>query len=88
MATRIVCVDKNAHDHIPREIADTGQFAAFGEAVEIDDGALAELLLEQEEVWARPTTNAAKEAMAEAAKRAKAAAATDKADDTDKEPVE
>lgn len=59
MATRIVNVDPT---HATREIADTGQSVAFGEEVEIEDNELAESLLEQSTVWARPTTKAAKKA--------------------------
>lgn len=59
MATRIVNVDPTRQ---PRTIADTGQTAAFGEEIEIEDAELAERLLEQSEVWARPTSKAAKTA--------------------------
>ena len=45
-----------------REIAATGQYVKFGEEVEIEDSDLAKSLLEQENVWARPTTKAAKQA--------------------------
>lgn len=59
MATHIVNVCPTGQD---REIEATGQIVAFGDSVEIDDSGLAESLLEQVEVWARPTTNAAKAA--------------------------
>lgn len=48
-----------------REIGDTGQIVAHGEEVEVDDSALAERLLEQTTVWARPATKAAKAAAKE-----------------------
>ena len=50
-----------------REIADTGQVVAYGAEVEVSEE-LGTRLLEQEDVWARPTTNAAKAAV-KAAKR-------------------
>lgn len=64
---KIVCVDPNAHAHNPR-VLESGQSAAFGEEIEVDSD-LADSLLEQEQVWAKPTTNAAKDA-AKQAKRA------------------
>lgn len=60
MATRIVYTG-------PSEgvtIADTGQYAAKGDEVEVDTD-LAERLLEQD-VWARPTAKTAKQAEKEA----------------------
>ncbi|HEX8781153.1 MAG TPA: hypothetical protein VF728_08320 [Nocardioides sp.] len=59
MSVRIVNVDPT---RATREIADTGQVVAYGEEVEIEDSDLAERLLEQEQVWARPTTKSAKQA--------------------------
>jgi hypothetical protein len=59
MATHIVNICPTGQD---REIEATGQIVPFGESVEVDDAALAESLLEQVEVWARPTSNAAKAA--------------------------
>lgn len=64
MGTRIVLVDPVGGG---REIADTGQFVEFGEEVEIEDADVAAALLEQENVWARPTTKAAKKAEKEGA---------------------
>lgn len=65
---KIVCVDPNAHAHNPR-VLENGQSAAYGEEIDIDDAELAASLLEQEGVWAKPSTNAAKDA-AKHAKRA------------------
>lgn len=59
MGTHIVNICPTGQD---REIEATGQIVAFGDSVEIDDAELADSLLEQVEVWARPTTNAAKAA--------------------------
>lgn len=55
---KIVNIDPTGAD---REIADTGQIVAHGEEAEVDT-ALAERLLEQGDVWTRPTTKAAKAA--------------------------
>lgn len=60
MSVRIVCVDPNAAG-FPRVI-ETGQEAGFGEEIEVEDSELAERLLEQGDVWNRPTTKAAKAA--------------------------
>jgi hypothetical protein len=57
MGTRIVNVDPAG---ATRTIGDTGQTVAHGDEVEVDSD-LAERLLEQD-VWARPTTKAAKKA--------------------------
>jgi hypothetical protein len=46
------------------EIVATGQYAEFGEEIEVDDAALAESLIESG-LWARPTTKAAKAAAKE-----------------------
>ena len=51
-----------------REIADTGQVVAYGGEVEVSEE-LGVRLVEQEDVWARPTTNAAKAAIKAAAKQ-------------------
>lgn len=48
------------------EIAETGQLALPGKPIEVEDSELAERLLEQD-IWARPNTNAA----ADAARQAK-----------------
>ena len=56
--TRIVNIDPTG---AAREIIDTGDFVAHGESVEVPTE-LAERLLEQETVWARPTTKAARAA--------------------------
>jgi len=61
VSVRIVCVDPNAVAGFPRVI-ETGQEAEFGSEIEVDDSDLAERLLEQEAVWNRPTTKAAKAA--------------------------
>lgn len=58
---RIVNVDPTGASRV---IADTGQTVDHGDEVEVDD-ALAERLLEQSTVWARPTTKAAKAAAKE-----------------------
>lgn len=55
---RIVNIDPTGADRI---IADTGQNVPHGEEAEVD-GDLAERLLAQSDVWARPTTKAAKAA--------------------------
>lgn len=60
MAVRIVCIDPLATEGAVRTIGATGQEAAYGEEIEVDDSALAERLLEQESVWARPSKKAAK----------------------------
>jgi hypothetical protein len=62
MSVRIVCIDPNAVEAYPRVIAATGQVVVCGEEVEVDDADLAAALLEQDVVWARPTTKAAKAA--------------------------
>lgn len=59
MGTKITNIDATGSD---REIGDIGVVVPFGETVEIDDSDLAERLLKQETVWARPTTKAAKQA--------------------------
>ena len=64
MGTRIVLIDPVGGG---REIADTGQYVKYGEEVEIEDSDLAKSLLEQEDVWARPTAKAAKQAEKEGA---------------------
>lgn len=56
--TKIVLIDPLEGE---RTIAATGQTVAHGEEVEVDSE-LAESLLEQSDVWARPTTKAAKAA--------------------------
>lgn len=71
MAVRIVCVDPNARPEDPRVILATGQPAAYGEEIEVEDSDLAESLLLQEAVWARPTTKAAKAAEKDAKKGAR-----------------
>jgi len=43
-------------------VIETGQEAEFGEEIEVDDSDLADALLEQDTVWNRPTTKAAKAA--------------------------
>jgi hypothetical protein len=58
MGTRIVNVDPT---RATRVIGDTDQSVPFGEEVEVDSE-LAERLLEQDTVWARPTAKAAKQA--------------------------
>lgn len=65
MAVRIVCIDPNAVAGSARVIDATGQEAAFGDEIEVEDSDLAERLLEQSEVWARPTTKTAKAAKKE-----------------------
>lgn len=55
MAVRIVCVDPLAVEGATRTIGATGQEAAYGEEIEVEDSELAERLLEQEPVWARPS---------------------------------
>lgn len=67
MAVHIVCVDPLATEGAVRTIAATGQDAAYGDEIEIEDSELAERLLEQETVWARPTKKAAKAAEKEKA---------------------
>lgn len=62
---RIVCVDPNAHAHNPR-VLETGQSAAYGDELDIEDADMAASLLEQEGVWAKPTTKSAKQAEKEA----------------------
>ena len=64
MAVRIVCIDPNAVAGSVRVI-ETGQEAAFGDEFEVEDSDLAERLLEQTDVWARPTTKTAKAAKKE-----------------------
>jgi len=59
---RIVNVDPTGASRV---IADTGQTVDHGGEVDVDDAALAERLLEQSTVWARPTTKAAKAAAKE-----------------------
>lgn len=59
---RIVNVDPTG---ATRVIGDTGQTVAHGEEVEVGDAELAERLLEQKTIWARPTTKAAKAAIKE-----------------------
>lgn len=71
MAVRIVCVDPNSRQEDPRVILATGQSAAYGEEVEIEDSDLADSLLLQESVWARPTTKAAKDAVKDSKKGAR-----------------
>jgi hypothetical protein len=48
----------------PLEVVATGQYAEFGEEIDVDDAALAESLIESG-LWARPTTKAAKAAAKE-----------------------
>ena len=55
---RIVNIDPTGAD---RTIGVTGQTVAHGAEVEVDSE-LGERLLEQSDVWARPTTKAAKAA--------------------------
>ncbi len=62
MSVRIVCIDPNAVETAPRIIAITGQVAVCGDEIEVEDADLAAALLEQDVVWARPTTKAAKAA--------------------------
>lgn len=62
MSVRIVNVDPTQSD---REIAEIGVNVPFGGEVEVEKE-LADRLLEQENVWARPTTKAAKQAEKEA----------------------
>lgn len=66
-------------------IAEAGVWAELGEAVEVDSG-LAERLLEQDK-WARPNTNEAKEAAALGARLRKARAAEEKAAVTESPPA-
>ncbi len=54
---RIVNIDPTGGT---REIADTGQTVAVGEEVDVENEDLAHRLLEQTDVWARPTTKVAK----------------------------
>lgn len=56
---RIVNIDPTGAGRI---IADTGQYVEHGDDVDVEDRELAERLLEQSDVWVRPTTKAAKEA--------------------------
>lgn len=65
MGTRIRNIDPTGN---AREITDSGDYVAFGEEVEVDSQ-LAERLLEQPDVWARPTTKAAKQASKDARRR-------------------
>lgn len=55
---KVVNIDPTGAD---REIGETGQVVAHGAEVEVDAD-LGERLLEQTDVWARPTTKAAKAA--------------------------
>ena len=55
---RLVNVDPTG---AARMIGDTGQTVAHGDEVEVDSD-LGERLLEQSDIWARPTTKAAKAA--------------------------
>lgn len=55
---KIVNIDPTGADRV---IGDTGQLVAHGEEAEVD-AELAERLLEQSDVWDRPTTKAAKAA--------------------------
>lgn len=66
MSVRIVCVDPNAVNGAVRVI-ESGQEAGYGEEIEVEDSALADALLEQDAVWSRPTTKAAKAAEKEKA---------------------
>jgi hypothetical protein len=70
MAVRIVCVDPNSRPEDPRVIV-TGQSAAFGEEIEIEDSDLADNLLAQSTVWTKPNTKAAHDAVKEAKARAR-----------------
>lgn len=58
---RIVNVNALGHG---LEIVATGQYAEFGEEVDVDDAGLAEGLIASG-LWARPTTKAAKAAAKE-----------------------
>lgn len=55
---RLVNINENEW---PLDVVDTGQSAAFGEEIEVDDADLAESLIASG-LWARPTTKAAKSA--------------------------
>lgn len=59
--TRLVNVNELG---VGLEIVDTGQYAEFGEEIEVDDAALADSLVASG-LWARPTTKAAKAAAKE-----------------------
>jgi hypothetical protein len=59
--TRLVNVNELGHG---LEIAATGQYAEFGEEVDVDDSALADSLIASG-LWARPSTKAAKAATKE-----------------------
>lgn len=59
---KIVNVDPTGASRV---IGDTGQIVAHGDEAEVDDAELAERLLEQKTIWAKPTTKAAKAAIKE-----------------------
>lgn len=59
--TRLVNVNELGHG---LEIAATGQYAEYGEEIDVEDAGLADRLIASGQ-WARPTTKAAKAATKE-----------------------